>query len=288
AIAAGVALAYLPCLLMMLNRAGDWGTGWLAWRPAMLLQLVGLFSVPLGTLPFIAAPAALVMLLLAKRAVQASISTRGWDADRAILLLWWGPPLLAIVISQLAMPVFLPRTLTPTLVPAYLALAAALARIDSARERFALTAALAITIMPAAVQTGLRPAVEPWDEVGAYLQRNVRRGDQVWLYPNDSALPLHEAGSAIPARGIPGDYPATEFKGPIRAGSPAVVSLTAEQARGVAQEASIREVPTVWLVTRQSAIFDPHGDMPAALARVRRPGSPREWGEIEVRPYYRR
>lgn len=283
-----IVLLYLPCLLMMMRRAGDWGTGWLSWEPLMALQLLGLYAIPVEVLTISSAVAALVMILLVKRAVQGGVEAGGWSADRAILLLWWGPPLLAIVISQLAMPVFLPRTLTPTLVPAYLALAGALARVDSARERFALTAALAITIMPAAVQIGLRPAIEPWDEVSAYLQRNVGHGDQVWLYPNDSALPLHEAGSAIPARGIPGDYPATGFKGPIRAGSPAVVSLTPQQAQDVAQDVSIRAVPTIWLVTRQSGIFDPHGDMPAALARVRRPGTPQEWGQIEVRPYYRR
>jgi hypothetical protein len=273
---------------MMMKRAGDWGTGWLSWEPLMTLQLLGLYAIPVELLTIASAVAALVMILLVKRAVQGGVEAGGWGADRAILLLWWGPPLLAIVISQLAMPVFLPRTLTPTLVPAYLALAGALARVESARERFALTAALAITIMPAALQIGLRPAVEPWDEVSAYLQRNVGHADQVWLYPNDSALPLHEAGNAIPARGIPGDYPATGFKGPIRAGSPAVVSLTPQQAQSVAQDVSIREVPAIWLVTRQSGIFDPHGDMPAALARVRRPGTPQEWGQIEVRPYYRR
>jgi uncharacterized membrane protein len=286
--AATIVLVYLPCLLMMMRRAGDWGTGWLSWEPLMALQLLGLYAIPVEVLTIASAVAALVMILLVKRAVQAGIEARGWGAERAILLLWWGPPLLAIVISQLAMPVFLPRTLTPTLVPAYLALAGALARVESARERFALTAALAITIMPAALQIGLRPAVEPWDEVSAYLKRNVGLDDQVWLYPNDSALPLHEAGNAIPARGIPGDYPATGFKGPIRAGSPAVVSLTPQQAQSVAQDVSIREVPAIWLVTRQSGIFDPQGDMPAALARVRRPGTPQEWGQIQVRPYYRR
>lgn len=289
-IAAGaiIILFYLPCLLMMMPRAGDWGTGWLSWEPLMALQLFALYAIPVEVLTVSAAVAALVMILLAKRAVQGGIEARGWGADRAILLLWWGPPLLAIAVSQLAMPVFLPRTLTPTLVPAYLALAGALARVDAPRERFALTAALAITIMPAAVQIGLRPAVEPWDEVSAYLKRNVGPADRVWLYPNDSALPLREAGSAIPARGIPGDYPATGFKGPIRAGSPAVVSLTRQQAEDVAQNPSIREVPTIWLVTRQSGIFDPHGDLPVALARVRRPGTPQEWGQIEVRPYTRR
>jgi uncharacterized membrane protein len=288
AAAGSIAALYLPCLLMMARRAGDWGSGWLSWEPAMALQLVGLYTVPVEVLTIASAVAALVMILLAKRAIQDGVDLRGWTADRAILLLWWGPPLLAILISSLAMPVFLPRTLTPTLVPAYLALAGAVARSPSARERFVLSAALAITIVPAAVQAALRPATEPWDEVSTYLRAHVRPGDQVWLYPNDSALPLREAGSTLTMRGVPGDYPAISFKGPVRAGSPAVVSLTARQADAIANERSLREVQTVWLVTRQSGVFDPAGDLPRALLQQRTPGVEHQWEAISVRPYARR
>jgi hypothetical protein len=66
------------------------------------------------------------------------------------------------------------------------------------------------------------------------------------------------------------------------------VSLTPAQAAEFAGDASIREVPVIWLVQRQSEIFDPAGDVPAALARVRRPGNLQHWGYIDVRPYYRR
>lgn len=280
-----VLLLYLPCLLMMARRAGDWGTGWLSWEPSMTLQLLGLYAVPVEVLNVSSAIAALIMVLLAKRAIQFALQDKGWTADRAILLLWWGPPLLAILISSLAMSIFLPRTLTPTLVPAYLAVAGAVARSPSARERFALSAALAITILPAALQVALRPATEPWDEVSAYLRAHVRLGDQLWLYPNDSELPLREAGSRLQMRGIPGDYPATTFKGPIRAGSPAVVSLTARQANQVAGDPRLREVPTIWLVTRQSGIFDPAGDVPRALGRSRSAGVEQRWEAISVRPY---
>jgi mannosyltransferase len=226
------------------------------------------------------------MILLAKRAVQDGWARAGWSADRALLLLWWGPPLIAILISQLGMPIFLVRTLAGTLVPAYLALAGALARAHSPRERFALAAALVITLLPSTIQVALRPATEPWDEVAAYLHRNVGVADRVWVYPNDSALPLREAGASGALRGIPGNYPAIGFKGPVRAGSPAVVSLTSQQAEIVARDLRLRTVQTVWLVTRQSALFDPHNDVPRALAQVRRPGREQDWGYIAVRPYY--
>lgn len=282
-----ICLLYLPCLGMMMNRAGDWGTGWLSWEPLMALQLLSLYAVPVEMLTIGSAVAAIVMLLLVKRALQMALEAGGWNADRALLVLWWGPPLLAIAISALGMPIFLPRTLTATLVPAYLALAGALVGATVPRERLAFSAALVLTLTPTAFQMSLRPALEPWGEVSAYLKRNVRPGDEVWLYPNDSALPLREAGTPAPMRGIPGDYPAVGFKGPIRAGSPAVVSLTREQARSLA--ASVAESrSTIWLVTRQSAIFDPKNDLPGELGKTRRRGTMAEWGYINVTPYAHR
>lgn len=287
--AALIVLLYLPCLLMVLNRAADWGgNGWLTWSPVMALQLLSLYAVPVEVLTIGTAVAALIMLLLAKRAVQFSLKTRGWSAEQAILLLWWGPPLAAILISQLVMPVFLIRTLAPTLIPAALALGRSLARTKSERERLYLGVALVITLIPGSVELAMRPATEPWDRVAAYLNQRVRAGDEVWLYPNDSALPLVQAGASMSMRGIPGNYPAVGLKGPIRAGSPAVVSVTAAEAARIADDRSIGEVRTIWLVTRQSALFDPANDMPAALARTRRAAQTNKWGYINVTPYYRR
>lgn len=284
--AAAILLLYLPCFLIIARRAGDWGTGWLSWRPDMLLQLIGLYTVPVEVLNVASAIAALVIVLLAKRAIQYALAAVGWNADRALLLLWLGPPILAALVSQFSMPIFLPRTLAATLVPAYLALGGALAGIEQRRERLILAAALVVTLLPAAVQIALRPANESWNDVAAYLRQHVAAGDQVWLYPNDSALPLREAGAVMPMRGIPGDYPAVGHRGLIRAGSPAVVSVTRAQADAIV--ADERNAPVVWLVTRQGGIFDPDGDMTGALAHVRRSGSGQAWGYIEVRPYYRR
>lgn len=288
AAAGAVTLLYLPCLALMVGRAGDWGTGWLSWDPSMLLQLISLYTVPFEVFSAAGAIAAVVVILLAKRAIQEGLDVRGWSADRAVLLLWWGPPVLAAIVSQLAIPVFLIRTLTPTVVPAALALSAAVARSESAKERFAFTAALAIMLTTVSLQIALRPAAEQWGEVAGFLDGNVRPGDKVWLYPNDSALPLREAGISVPMHGIPGDYPAVGFKGPIRAGSPAVVSLTASQAQQVATHPALRTVPVIWLVTRQSNLFDPHDEVPGALSRVRRPGAATRWGYIAVQPFYRR
>ena len=287
--ASAVSLLYFPCFMMMMSRAGDWGTGWLEWRPDMLLQLIGLYAIPWEAMTVASALAALVMVLLVKRAIEGAVRARGWNADRALVLLWWGPPAIAVIVSVAAMPIFLPRTLAATLVPAYLAFSSAIARSSSRHERFGFAAVLAITLPVAALEVALRPPVEDWTAVAAYLDRNVRPGDQVWLYPNDSALPLREAGfrAIAQARGVPGDYPAIGFKGPIRAGSPAVVSLTREQSVQLVADPALRRAPAVWLVTRQAMLFDPAEDVPHALSGVRRPGPPQDWGYISVRPYYR-
>lgn len=291
ATAALVALAYLPCLLMIAARAGDWGSTWLEWRPGdLIFKLIGLYTVSGEALTIGSAIAALAMLLLIKRALVSTYVSKGWNSDRILLLLWFGPVAAAALISALFAPVFMPRTLSPTLIPAYLAIAGALVRTDGPRERRLLAAAVCIALAPAALAMAVRPASERWDLLASYLSENVGPKDQVWLYPSDSALPLAEVGKPIPGevRSIPAPFPTLGVRGPIRAGWPAVVSVTPQQADALASDHALRHVPVVWLVTRQSDIFDPAGDMPKALARVRRPGTAQDWGYIEVRPYYTR
>jgi hypothetical protein len=288
--AAIVGLAYLPCLIMMTSRAHDWSTNWLEWQPSMLLQLAVLYTVPVEALTVGSAVAALAMALLIKRAIASTWVSQGWNSDRAILLLWLGPPLLAALISATFMPVFLARTLSATLVAAYLAIATAIARTDGSRERRVLTAAIAITLLPTAVMLAVRAPTERWDLLCSYLSRNVGGDDQVWLYPTDSSLPLAEAGYRMTSsvRQLPEPFPTLHSKGPIRAGWPAVVSVTAEQADALVRNPALKDVPVIWLVSRQAGIFDPDNDMPRALTRVRTPGTLTQWGYITAQPYYRR
>jgi len=286
AVTSAVAAVYAPCLAMMAGRTGDWGTGWLSWQPIMLLQLIGVYGVPLEALTAASAVAAVVIFLLAKRVLQAAANSCGWSPERALVLLWLGPAVIAATVSALFLPVFLPRTLSPTIIPFCLLAGAVVARGPSAKERKIITAALVITLLPSTFQFATRPAPEPWDVVHAYLTANVKAGDEVWLYPNDSAVPLAAAGDArYKSRGIPGDYPAVGFKGPVRAGSPAVVSLTHEQAQALASDPAHRRLRTIWLLSRQSALFDPEEELPAALSRTRKPGKLQSWGYISVQPF---
>lgn len=289
--ATAVAALYFPCLLMITGRAADWSTNWLVWEPDLFFfQMLALYTVPVEALTIGSAFAALAMALLIKRALATTWASKGWNTDRLLLMLWLGPPMLAALLSALYEPVFLARTLSGTLVPCYLMIAGAIARSDSERERRMIGAAICATLLPTAVALAVRQPNERWDLLSDYLSRNVHAGDQVWLYPADSALPLDAVGRPVPGtpRAIPEPFPTLGFKGPLRAGWPAVVSLTPEQAATVASDPRLKDVPVIWLVTRQSGIFDPHDDMPKALARVRRPGPLTEWGYITARPYYRR
>jgi hypothetical protein len=121
------------------------------------------------------------------------------------------------------------------------------------------------------------------------LNRHVAPDDEVWLYPTDSELPLRAAGAVhYRARGIPRAFPAVGFDGPIRVGYPSVVSLTRAQAVAFATAPAARRVPTIWLVTRGSEVVDPAGDLPRALAQVRRPGPIQAFAPVDVQPFYSR
>jgi uncharacterized membrane protein len=288
--AAAVLLLYLPCLWLMAARTRDWGTGWLTWSPEMLLTLLSVYGVPVEVLTIWSAVAALILFLCIKRAVAAAFAGQGWSADRALLFLWWGPPLVTALVSAVYMPLFLPRTLTATIIPCYLAIGAALARVPSSKERLALSVALAVALVPSSVAMALRPATEPWDQVDSYLQRNVRPGDVVWLYPTDSALPLRDAGpySTYERRGVPADYPALDAAGPRRAGSPAVPSMTPQAMQQLAHSSEAKRAGTIWLVTCQAQYFDPDADFVRALSQDRRPGQRQRWGYLAVQPFVRR
>lgn len=87
---------------------------------------------------------------------------------------------------------------------------------------------------------------------------------------------------------IPAPFPTLGARGPIRAGWPAMVSVTPQQAAAFVGDPAVRDVRVIWLVTRQNGIFDPDNDMPKALAKVRNAGPVQEWGYIAVQPFYRR
>ena len=140
ATAAFIAALYAPCLIMIASRAGDWGTG-LAAGHQCCCSSSSASSVPYEVLTAGSAIAALVLLFLVKRAIQAAVATRGWSADRALLLLCAGPPLLAVSMNSRCHCSSSARSRRPC-VPAYLLMAGAVARSESSCQRLFLTASL--------------------------------------------------------------------------------------------------------------------------------------------------
>ena len=74
-----------------------------------------------------------------------------------MLLLWLGPPLLAALISALFDAGFPRPHPVGDLVPAYLAIAGAIARSDDARERRIIACCICITLVPTALASPTRP-----------------------------------------------------------------------------------------------------------------------------------
>ena len=146
--------------------------------------------------------------------------------------------------------------------------------------------AICIVLVPLAVVLAARPAAERWDLAGSFLSREVSPQDQVWIYPSDSALPLSHVGRN------PGHRPhASRSFSDARRQRPDPRRLAGDgiahsrQAAQLAGDGALKKAPVVWLVTRQSGIFDPDNDLPTALGKLRNPGRIQSWGYISVQPF---
>ena len=190
------------------------------------------------------------------------------------LLLWWGPPLLAIVISSLVMPIFLSRTLTPTLVPAYLALGRRRgARPVGAGTLRPRSAALAITSCPLAVSgraASVGGALGRGQRLSPPQRQSGRSGLAVSQRQRTAAARSRSRYlNARHSRRLSSHQLSRARSAPARL----QWFVTRRQADAIAGDPHLRDVPTVWLVTRQSGIFDPANDVPLRWPSARKPGA---------------
>jgi len=278
-----VTLLYLPCLLMLAGRSGDWGSGWLMWDPLqlprLLLDLVSLYKSEESVTPTLSRMVIPVLLFIGLRSIVRT-EQRSIGAGLALLLLL--PPLAAALISQLGTPVFLPRTLAGVLVPAYLIVALVVANLPR-RLVLPVSGGLAILFLVNLAQFTGRPPMERWDQVAATLQREMRPGDAIWVYPNDLQLPLeHALGKAAPIAPIPAPYPALHSPGTHPSGSPAVVAINAEAARTWAARQGASPRATIWVVRGGPSLFDPGDGVLSQLAGDRRVGAQRQWDNLDL------
>lgn len=278
-----VALLYLPCVLMLTERVGDWGQGWLSWNPRSfagdLVQLYALHVLDEKVTPIAA-------FLLFPVLIYIGLRTMLRDGDRALAgafaLLLLAPPLVAALISQAGLPVFLPRTLVAVLAPAYLLIAYGISRLPRGigLGAAALVAAILLANLP---QMMARSAQERWDEAAALLRRAVRPGDVIWVYPNDVQLPLERALGVQAMTPIPAAYPAVGYPGGTRPnGSPAVVGLDGGEAAAWASANTPPPGATIWLVRGGAWLFDPDDAVLTALSNGRAHTAAQEWDYIDI------
>lgn len=284
-VTAVVVLLYLPCLYLIAARAGDWSTGWLRWNPAAFpLAFMALFGLqgfgeplsPLVTVLLLPVLCAVGLVLLWGR------RERAVAAGMALILLL--PPLVAALVSQLGVPIFLPRTQIGMLAPVYLLAGLAVALLPR-MSRWAGLVLLGAAFLVNLVQAVQRPAQEPWDRVAQQLKQAMGQEDVIWIYPNDRALPLQAAlGSDARIVAVPAPFPAVDAPGKRIAGSPAVVAIDAAAARRWSEANPPSPGATIWLVRQRAELFDPDDRVAEALAEGRRPGRRVKWLDIDLQP----
>lgn len=284
-----VGFTYLPCLLIILDRRGDWSSGWVDWDPmrfpGALLDLYGFHQqteiwTPIGARIIFA-----LLIALGLRRLW-----RGGDRPLALglALLILFPPLAAALLSQLGNAVFVPRTLVAVLAPAYVVAALGLAQMPR-RPAMMVGGTAALILLTNLAETLTRPSLEAWDEVAATLKREMAPGDLVWVYPNDTVFPVERAlGKGAAPQPIPAPFPALDAAGSRPAGSPAVVGIDGASAGQWASAHTPAPGATVWLVIRNPHLFDPRGEVARGLATGRRGGRLHQWRQIRLQPLYSR
>ena len=266
AVHALAAIAWLPALVILLEQRRGWSaSSWLTFS---------IQRVPGDLANGLALPGAAAWLVLLFAALGGGLLLRDrTDRPAAILLLSAAilPAAMAISLSLLLSPIFLPRTLVPSVLPILMLVAAGLAAIDRFR-RPAVAAKAIFALLAAASFTHARAAPkEQWGLLSAWLERRVGAREEIWLLPNEIILPLLYGGGTLHGvRGVPADFPAPGHPGPRPSGTRAVPGLTEAEAARLAAEARARGLTGIWVVSRLPRLFDPGGALPRALGPGRR------------------
>jgi uncharacterized membrane protein len=275
-------LAFLPHFAAMIEQRRAWQSGWLRFAPG---------EVPEGLATGLAMPGVGALLLFVAAGFGAAAMLRDKGDRGAGLILAAAaflPAVLALAISTISTPVFLPRTLVPSALPLILLAAAGLAQLRSAALRGAALGAMLLLAGIASAGEAQRPPEEKWDLIAAWVEPRMARGDEVWLLPNEIVLPLGFAApetiSRLKPRGIPADFPAPQHRGPRYSGTPAVPGLTDADVRRLIGEARGRGARGVWVVSRFPNLFDPGGALAASLG-AGDAGSGMAFAPIGIRHY---
>jgi mannosyltransferase len=268
AVHALIGLAWLPAFLTLLEQRRVWTHTWLRFSAA---------AVPDGLAQGLAAPGATAIFVFVLAALGAGALLRESGRRPAAILLLvtaLGPALATIVLSFVSTPVFLPRTLVPSVLPLLLLAAAGIASLKKPFfECGAAAFALVLLAMASAFYVA-SPPEERWYALSHWLDAHVRPGDEVWLMPNELSLPLGYArGGAplgVPVEQLPAPFPAPDHPGPRYSGTLAVPGMTGADAARTVADAEARHVRGLWVITRFSGLFDPEDSLRRRLGSERR------------------
>ena len=260
-------LFYLPCLWIILQEMAAWREStWLSFAADDVpMTFAKVYGWGLLTAPLVA--------ILLGSALWSGL--RGRLTLPVALLLWLalGPFVLEVLLSATVTPVLLFRTLAPVTVGTGLLLAA-LAFTHGPRgwQNILLLPTL---VFMAIISVGLLPRMvsEDWAAVADWVESRRAAGDELWVYPNDVALPL---GYALEDRRapsvlnpLPEAFPALNHAGMRPTGAPGVVALSNGEIVELGRRAKISSAPTIWLIQHAERHYDSDGRVAAALGRQR-------------------
>ena len=265
-------VAYVPAFLMLLDQSTAWirqtwlvfDTSTLPWDLSLLMGAPGKPGLAMASL---LGMAGIWRLGQVKNGGRIAV---------ALLITAFVPTLLSLAVSLLKSPVFLTRTLSGTTIAATLLIALGVASARGIWRWPAGFALLVLMIVSARfdLHEHRRPPSQDWYGAADWLAAHLRDGDEIWIYPNEGALPLqyaaHDHGHVAVIKAlhpIPTPIPARD-DGPgasYPTGNRAVVRLSYERLRAIAQTPAALTVPRIWLLRLGPDTFDPQNDLPQAL-----------------------
>jgi uncharacterized membrane protein len=255
-----VGLCWLPAFLILKDQAPTWiSHTWLTFDPAKL-------SDKLATIWAVASwrgrYAALLLVLLTLIS-----GLKGREEARsigALLVLAVLPVLLSILISMKLAPVFLVRTLSPVAIPAVLLFTIGVVARPLVLQLVGAGSAIVLLLaMNDADQRLLRePPEEDWYRIIRWMAPQFKPGDMVFAYPNEGAMAFRYAMADmrldLPVRSIPSPVPALDSGADSwhPTGSRGVVSLSRPRLEAIAKEATVKSIPTIWLMRQGAWTYD--------------------------------
>jgi len=255
-------LAWLPCLMVIVEQRRAWTQTWLrfAWS-----------EVPSGLAAGLALPGAAALPIFLLGAFGAAASFRR-EEDRPVAALLFlaalAPAAATILLSAVSAPVFLPRTLVPSVLPLLLLAGAGVARLNGTPARVAAAGVLLLLLAVASAAEVRRAPEEQWTRLSGWLAQRVGPDEEVWLLPNELILPLRYGAGGEPGyrvRGIPAEFPAPDHAAPRYTGTIAVPGMGEGDAAHLVADARRRGMDGIWVVSRFPRWFDPGGSVGRAF-----------------------